>query len=171
MNDYMRQAEEMFRNGTKGMQGAMPMTPEAVKAMAVDGLTKTRETCERMTAVAVDAGKAMEKVTGVANQSVHAMGEKVMTNMVANTQAVFDTAEAVVRAKSLPEAAQLQADFMRTQMEKASEQTREFFELSNQMFRSTFEQFTSAAKGFAPAQAFQADVVEPVRPAAKARRS
>jgi hypothetical protein len=146
MNDYLRQTEDMFRNAT-----AVKM-PENLQAFAADGLAKTRETCEKMTAAAVDATKAMEKVSGLANQGVHTLGEHVMTNFAANTSAAFEAAQAVVHAKSLPEAAQLQAEFMRTQMTKGTEQTRAFFELSNKIVRDTFESFTSAARAFTPPQ-------------------
>ena len=68
-----------------------------------------------------------------------------MTNANANTEALFDAAQAIARAKTLPEAARLQADFVQQQTAAASAQTKEFFELSSKVAKQTFETMNAAA--------------------------
>ena len=48
-------------------------------------------------------------------------------------------------AKSLPELAKLQADFLQQQLAKAAEQTSEFFDLSTRATQHAFEKFQTAA--------------------------
>ena len=54
-------------------------------------------------------------------------------------------AQAMVRAKSIPEAGRLQADFMQKQFAIAAAQTKELFELSTKIAQQTFGSFSAAA--------------------------
>jgi phasin family protein len=55
----------------------------------------------------------------------------------------------MVKAKSLPEIAKLQADFVTSQFAKAGEQTREVFELSAKITKDAVESLHGVAmKGF-----------------------
>jgi len=72
-----------------------------------------------------------------------------MANYAANTEAMFDAAEAIARSKSVPEALKLQTSFMQQAFAKQGEQTREFFELSAKLAQQTFATFnTVATKSF-----------------------
>ena len=78
-----------------------------------------------------------------------AIGEKVLQNSVVNTEAAFDAAQAIARAKTFPEAVRLQANFVQQQLAVASSQTKELFELSTKVAKQTFETLNVAAtKGF-----------------------
>lgn len=144
--EFAKQTEEFFRAAT-----SMSM-PENLKTFAEDSVAKSRETCEKMTAAARDAGNAFSKAGETTSEGMREMSEKALANFAKNTTAAFDAAEAVMRAKSLPEAAQLQAEFVRSQMAKANEQTRELLELSARITRTAFETFSSAAAAFNPAR-------------------
>lgn len=140
MNEqFTRQAQDMF----KAAQDAR--IPENFQAMAEDGVAKTHEAYQKLNAVAKDGAKAVEEVMLTAQASAKAFGEKVMQNTAVNTEAAFDAARAIARARSLPEAARLQADFMQQQMSIASAQTKELFELSTKLARETIETMNSAA--------------------------
>jgi hypothetical protein len=52
----------------------------------------------------------------------------------------------MARARSLPEVARLQADFVQQQVAVASAQTKEFFELSTSVAKTTFETMNVAAQ-------------------------
>ena len=80
-----------------------------------------------------------------AKKMVKAFGEKVLHNTTVNTEAAFDAAQAIARARSLPEAARLQADFMQQQLAVAGAQTKELFELSTKLARQTLESVNAAA--------------------------
>jgi phasin len=139
MNEqFTRQAQEIF-NAAKDVR-----IPENVQAFAEESVAKTREAYNKMNATAKDGAKILEDVMLTAHAGAKALGEKVLSNTTANTEAVFDAAQAMARARSLPEAARLQADFMQQQMAIVSAQTKELFELSAKVTRQTFETVNAA---------------------------
>ena len=64
----------------------------------------------------------------------------------ATATVAFDAASAIAKSKPVPEAIKLQTNDMQSQMAKASEQTREFFELSAKLTQQTFATFNSVAQ-------------------------
>ena len=138
-NDFATQAEDFMRNAGD------VRVPEQMQHFAEDSVAKTREAYAKMTVVAQDAQKAMAEVSTVATQGAKTLGEKMLANVTANTNAAFDAAEAIARARSVPEAMKLQSTFMQSQMAKASEQTREFYELSARLTQHTLESMNAAA--------------------------
>jgi phasin len=140
MNEqFTRQAQDMFR----AAQDAR--IPESVQAMAEDSVAKTREAYQKLQDAAKDNAKVVEEVVLAAQAGAKAIGEKVLHNTALNTEAAFDAAQALARARSLPEAARLQADFVQQQLAIAGAQTKELFELSTKVARQTFESVNAAA--------------------------
>lgn len=140
MNEqFTRQAEQFF-NATKDMR-----VPENVQAMVVDGVTKTRDAYEKAAIAAKDQAKVAQEMMLASQAGANALGAKMMENTSTNAEAVFDAAQAIARARSVPEAARLQAEFMQKQMAVATAQTRELFELSTRIAQQTFGSFNSAA--------------------------
>ena len=74
------------------------------------------------------------------------IGEKMLHNTAVNTDAAFDAAQQMARAKSIQDLARLQADFFQQQMAAASAQTKELLELSTKVSRQTFESISGAAQ-------------------------
>jgi phasin len=144
MNEqFTRQAQEMFNAAKDGR------IPDNVQAMAEDNVAKVREAYQKMNSVTKDGAKVVEDVVLATQAGVKAIGEKVLTNTTANAEAVFDAAAAIARARSLPEAARLQADFFQQQFAAAGAQTKELFELSTKVMKQTFETInTAASKSF-----------------------
>ena len=139
MNEqFARQAQEMF-NVAKDAR-----IPENMQVFAEESVAKTREAYQKINAVAKDGVKVIEEVMLTAHAGARALGEKVLTNTAANTEAAFDAAQAIARARTLPEAARLQADFVQQQLAIASAQTKELFEMSAKVARQTFESMNSA---------------------------
>jgi phasin len=138
-NDFAAQAEDFMRTAGD------VRVPEQMQHFAEDSVAKTREAYAKMTVVAQDATKALAEVSTVATQGAKTLGDKVLANVTANTNAAFDAAEAIARARSLPEAFKLQTTFMQSQMAKAGEQSREFFELSTKLAQQTFATFNTVA--------------------------
>lgn len=137
-DQFTRQAQEMF-NAAKDAR-----IPDNVQAFAEDSVAKSRDAYSRMNAVTKDSAKVVENVMLAAHAGAKSLGEKVMSNAEANTAAAFDAAQAIARARSLPEAARLQADYFQQQMTIASTQTKELFELSAKVARQTFETMNAA---------------------------
>jgi phasin len=139
MNDqFTRQAQEMFAAAKDAR------IPENVQAFAEDSVQKTREAFVKVSSVAKDGAKAMEEVMLTAQAGAKAIGEKVLQNTNVNAEAVFDAAHAIARAKTLPEAARLQADFFQQQFAAAGNQAKELFELSSKVAKQTFDTMNAA---------------------------
>jgi hypothetical protein len=123
---YELQAEAILKASRLGQ------LPEHVQAATHDGLANTRE--------------ATLKSIGL----VKALAAKALDNALANTEAAFDAAQAIARAKDMNEAAQLQVKFLQAQFAKAGEQGKEFYELAAKVTQQTFATLNSTAmKSFA----------------------
>lgn len=140
MNDqFTRQAQEMF-SAAKDAR-----IPENIQAMAEDGVAKTREAFDKLQAVSKDGVKTIENVMLTAQAGARSIGEKVMRNVEVNTEAAFDAAEAIARAKTVPEVLKLQQSYLQQQMTASANQTKELFELYAKVAQQTFETMNAAA--------------------------
>ena len=120
--EYERQAAAILK------ASQLSHLPEHVQAAAHNALVQTRDAAVKSIAL------------------VKTLAEKALNDTLANTEAVFDAAQAIARAKDMNEAAQLQAKFLQTLFAKASEQGKEFYELWAKSTQQTF----GALKTFAP---------------------
>lgn len=140
MNDQLtRQAQEMF-SAVKDAH-----IPENVRAFAEESVMKTREGYTKTSAIAKDGVMALEEVMVAAHAGAKAIGEKVLNHSVANAETAFDAAQAMARAKTIPEAFGLQAKLMQQQLAIGSEQAKELFDLYAKVARQTFDSFSTAA--------------------------
>lgn len=134
MNEFIQRQAEEFLNAAKAAR-----LPGNVQAFAEESVAKTREAFDKLSHVAKNHAKAAEEILLATQAGAKAIGTKVLDNATANTGAAFDAAQAMAKAKSLPEAARVHADFVQKQMAVAGEQTREIFELSTRVAQQTFE--------------------------------
>jgi phasin len=140
MNDqFTRQAQEMFAAAKDAR------IPENIQAIATDSVAKTREAYSKFNAVTKDGVKVIEDVMLAAHAGAKTIGEKVLRNAEVNTEAAFEAAQAIAKAKTFPEAARLQTTFIQQQFAAAGAQTKELFELSAKVAQQTFETMNSAA--------------------------
>jgi len=138
MNDqFTRQAQDMFAAARDAR------IPENVQAIVEDSVVKSRDAFDKFSSVAQDNAKAVEEMVVAAQDGVKTLGEKVVENTAINAEAAFDAAEEIARAKTLPEAARLQASFLQQQVAVAGAQTKELFELSTKVAQQTFETLNS----------------------------
>ncbi len=139
MNDqFTRQAQDMFAAAKDAR------IPENFQVMAEEGVAKSREAYQKLNEVTQDSAKASEEIMLAAQAGAKAIGEKIVHNTTVNTEAAFDAAQAIARAKTLPEAARLQANFFQQQFAIAGAQTKELFELSTKVAKQTFETLNTA---------------------------
>lgn len=139
MNDFTRQTQEFF-SAAKDAR-----IPEQVQAIAEDSVTKARETYDRFSTAAKDSAKVLEDVVSAAQAGAKTIGDRVLRNTEANTEAAFEAAQAIARAKTLPELIRLQSSFVQQQFATAGAQSKELFELSTKVAQQTFENLNSAA--------------------------
>lgn len=134
MNEqFTRQTQEFF-DAAKDAR-----IPENMQAFAEDAVEKSRTAFEKVHASTKDNAKAFEQILSVATDGARTISEKVLRNTELNAEAAFDAAEAIARAKTLPEIARLQSSFFQQQLAVAGAQTKELFELSTKVAQKTFE--------------------------------
>ena len=138
-DDFARQAQDMFAAAKDAK------IPENIQHFAEESVSKTREVFHKLNSAAKDNAKVVEDVVLASTAGNKAISEKLFQNAVSNTEAAFDAAQAMARAKTLPEAAQIQAKFFQQQMTLAGTQTKELFELSTKVAKQTFETMNQAA--------------------------
>ena len=138
-DQFTRQAQDMFAAAKDAR------IPENVQAFAEESVAKTRDAYSKMSAATQDSVKAIEEVVRAAQAGAKTFTDKWLHAASTNAEAAFDAAEAMARAKTVPEFARLQADFVKQQLAATSSQTKEFFELSSKIGRQTLESMNSAA--------------------------
>ena len=136
---FTKQAEEFFRAANH------IDVPVEVKAAAMVGIVKSRETYEKLTGAARDAQKAYDGVFAVAQNGAKVLSDRLLENTEKNAQAALEAAEAVVRCKTVPEMAQTQLDYLQTHAAAAGEQAREIYELATTVAKETAEAANAAA--------------------------
>ena len=137
VQDFTRQAQEMFTAGKDAK------VPENMSAFAEDAVAKSREAFNKITTAAKDNAKVAEDVLLTTQAGAKSIGEKIMSNTLANTEAAFEAAQAMARARTFPEIARLQANYFQQQFAK------ELFELSSKVAKQTFDTVGQAtAKSF-----------------------
>lgn len=136
---FTRQAQDMFAAAKDAR------IPENLQHFAEESVTKTRDAFHKFNASAKDNAKVLEDVVLASTAGNKAISEKLFANAVTNTEAMFEAAQAMAKAKTMPEAAQIQAKFLQQQMTIAGTQTKELFELSTKVAKQTFEMMNQAA--------------------------
>ena len=119
--------------------------PAEVQAIVQDGVAKARETFTTWSAAAQSGTKAIDEVMQVSRAGAKSIGDEVFSNAQAAAEAAFDAAHQIARAKTLPEAAQLQAKFVQEQLANASQQGKGLFELSAKIAQETTNALTAFA--------------------------
>ncbi len=138
-DQFTRQAQEMFA----AAQDAR--IPENIQAFVEDSVAKSRDAFEKISSVTQDNAKSVEGLVSAAQDGVKSLGEKMLENTAVNAEAAFDAAEEISRAKTLPEAARIQASFVQSQMSVAGAQTKELFELYTKVAQQSFETLNAVA--------------------------
>ncbi|NOU07048.1 MAG: phasin [Hyphomicrobiaceae bacterium] len=138
MNDFSRQTEDFLKAAKEAR------IPEPMKAMVAEGLVSSRKAFDVATAAARDNARHAETVLASVSTGAKSLNEKLIENTTANTEALFAAAQKIAKAQTLPEAAQLQAEFVKTQFTTAAAQTQEFFKLSAEISKSMFTEMQAA---------------------------
>jgi len=122
-----------------------------VQAMAEKSVATCKDFYDKTTALATEGAKAFTEITDTAWGSTKMLNEKVVQNVTQNLEAAFAAARDIAAAKSLPEMVRLQSEYFQKLTAQATEQTKEFVDLSARATQHVFEKMqAAAAKPFKP---------------------
>jgi hypothetical protein len=137
----MRYGEQVFTAALEEVGSKWPSQRQGVVA--------TQEFYAKTVTAAQDNAKALTEVAETAWGSTKMLNDKIVQNLTSNVEAAFATAQAMETAKSLSEIAKLQTDFIQKLATQATEQTKEFADLSARATQHVFEKTqTIATKSF-----------------------
>ena len=105
------QAEKLFKDAR---------VPENVQAIAQQGVAASKEFYSRPRPPRRTAPRSMTEIADTAWGSTKMLNEKIVQNLTANAEAAFSAAQAIATAKSLPELAKLQSEFVQKFAAQAS---------------------------------------------------
>ena len=125
--------------------------PENVQALAKQGVTASQELYAKTAAAAQDGAKVVTEIADTAWGSTKMLNEKVVQNVATNFEAAFEAAQKIATAKSLPEIMKLQSEYFQKFAAQATEQTKEFVDLSTRATQHLFEKAQAVTtKSFKP---------------------
>ncbi len=136
MNRATREMAEAITHGS---------IPASARETASESVRRTREAYDVMSSSAKERASEVQRLM-LGNQShATAVISQITHNMTVDSNAVFDAWAAVARARSLPEAAEVQADFVQSQLAMLGQQSQELFQLALRGLRERLKELDSSA--------------------------
>lgn len=129
--DFARTAEDFLAAAKEGR------IPAEVQAFAAETIAQSRKAFDAAKSAATEHARTTGDVFTSVQIGAKEIGEKMLANTTANTEAFFDAAAQVAKATTLPEAMRLQGEFMKSQMATAASQAQELLALSTKVAKST----------------------------------
>src|SRR4051812_23671953 len=111
----------------EGTRGKRPdfQVPEEIRTMAERSVTQARQAVESFLQAAQRTAETMEQTTDKVQAGGKDMAQRTLSAAERSIRTSLDYAERLVRAKALREAAQIQSDFVRSQIETMQTQMKE----------------------------------------------
>ena len=100
--------------------------PEEMRNMAERSVTQARQALDSFLGAARRTAETVEQAADTVQSSSKDMAQKTLSAAEQNLRTSLDYAERFVRAKDLQEAAQIQSEYVRTQVEAMQAQMKEF---------------------------------------------
>jgi phasin len=129
-------------------KGARPMNfqvPEEMRTMAEKSLEQARQALESFLQAARRTAETMEQTTDKVQAGAKGMAQRTLSSAEQNIRTSLDYAERLVRAKDLQEAAQIQSEFVRSQVEAMQAQMKEFGSAAQSAMGQATDQAASAS--------------------------
>jgi phasin family protein len=120
------------------------LVPGNLRVLAEQGVAASKDLYKKTATATQDGTKALTEIADSAWGSTKMLNEKLMQNLTANFEATFTAAHAMATAKSLPEIVKLQSDYIQKLTAQATEQTKEFIDLSTRASQHVFEKAQAA---------------------------
>lgn len=118
-------------------EGVDMAVPEAVRAIAEQTVTQSREAYETAKDTMEEAVEVLEKSIDQAGQGAAAFNRKVIDNAQTNLNTGFDLAKDLASAKNIAEIIELQASYARKQFEALTAQVEDIRTLSTKIATDT----------------------------------
>ena len=115
------------------------VVPGNLQVLAEQGVAASKDFYEKTATATQDGTKVLTEIADSAWGSTKMLNEKLMQNLTANFEVTFTAAHAIATAKSLPEIVKLQSDYIQKLTARATEQTKEFIDLSTRASQHVFE--------------------------------
>ena len=119
--------------------------PEEMRTMAERSLTQTRQALDSFLGAARRTAETMEQTTEKVQAGAKDMAQRTLSLAEQNIRTSLDYAERLVRAKDLQEAAQIQSEFVRSQVEAMQAQMKELGSAAQSAMSQATDQATSAS--------------------------
>ena len=129
-NEQVAQAVNTMTGMFEGVDTAVP---EAVRELAEQTVTQSREAYENAKGAMEEAVEVLEKSIDQTGQGVAAINRKAIGIAQTNLNTSFDLAKKLAGAKNVAEIMELQSSFVRNQFETFAAQAEEFRTLSTQI--------------------------------------
>src|SRR3982751_2963267 len=131
--------------GTQGTGRTNFQVPEEMRNMAERSLTQARQAMDNFLGAARRTAETVEQTTDKVQAGAKDMAKKTLSSAEQNIRTSLDYAERLVRAKDLQEAAQIQSEFVRSQVEAMQAQMKEFGSAAQSAMGQTTDQAASAS--------------------------
>src|SRR5215217_2244650 len=119
--------------------------PEEMRTMAERSVTQARQALDSFLQAARRTTESMEQTTEKVQAGSKDMAQRTLSAAEQNIRTSLDYAERLVRAKDLQEAAQIQSEFVRSQIEAMQTQMKEFGSAAQSAMGQATDQATSAS--------------------------
>ena len=119
------------------------------QALSENAVAASKGFCDQATAAGLEQTKVLTDVVDTSWGSTKVLNEKVAQNLISNIEATFAAAQLMAGAKSLPEIAKLQREFVQKFAAQSMQQTTELFDLSTRASQHVLEKVRALnAKNF-----------------------
>ena len=109
------------------------------QALSENAVATSKGFCDQATAAGLEQTKVLTDIADTAWGSTKMLNEKVAQNVISNMEATFSAVQLMAGAKSLPEIAKLQREFVQKFATQSMQQTTELFDLSTRASQQVLE--------------------------------
>jgi hypothetical protein len=109
------------------------------QALSENAVAASKGFYDQASAAALGQTKALTDIADTAWGSTKMLNEQVTQNVISNFEATFTAAQLMSGAKSLPEIAKLQREFLQNFAAQSMQQTTELFDLSTRASKNVME--------------------------------
>ena len=116
------------------------------QALSENAVAASKGFYDQATAAGLEQTKVLTDIADTAWDNAKMLNEQVAQNVISNFEATFAAAQLMVGAKSLPEIAKLQREFVQKFAAQSMQQTTELFDLSTRASQHVLEKVQNGGK-------------------------
>ena len=116
------------------------------QALSENAVAASKGFYDQVTAAGLEQTKVLTDIADTAWDSTKMLNEKVAQNVISSIEAIFAGVQLMAGAKSLPEIAKLQREFVQKFAAQSMQQTTELFDLSTRASQHVLERSRTTAR-------------------------